>query len=417
MINNGFIKLLSGLVVDVIKFNYPTDKLLSNFFRNNKKIGSNERALIAETVYAILRNYYKLTAVVENPRNPLMLIALTWERVLKVDTDMVRSITVLKDVNASCSAFKNDIKSITEFPDWIIELLKPSFTEEQVISLAQYFQEQAPLDLRVNIVKKDVDSVFSILKNEGLNPQRTAYSPFAIRLMNKSFLAKHKLFLDGIIEVQDESSQLAGMLLNPKRGEMAVDFCAGSGGKTLLLGMMMRNTGRIYAFDVNEKRLNNMAPRLARSGLSNVYPQLISNENDVKVKRLHGKVDKVFIDAPCSGLGTLRRNPELKFRQHPESIVELNAIQLSILNSASKLLKIGGVMVYATCSILKEENQDIVNQFLRLNHDFIIVDASNTLNMPELKRDDGCLVLSPHIHKTDGFFAVLLKKLDIVPKK
>ena len=364
MINNSFIKLLSNLVEEVIKFNYPTDKLLSNFFRNNKKIGSTERALIAETVYAILRNYYKITAVVENPRNPLMLIALTWERILKVDSNITRNVRILKGVNVACGTFKDDIKSITEFPDWILTLLKPSFTQDEIINLAKYFQEQAPLDLRVNILKKDVESVFSGLKNEGLDPKCTNYSPYAIRLMNKSFLAKHKLFMEGVIEVQDESSQLAGMLLSPRRGEMVVDFCAGSGGKTLLLGMLMRNTGRIYAFDINEKRLNNMAPRLSRSGLSNVYPQLIANENDVKVKRLDGKIDKVFIDAPCSGLGTLRRNPELKFRQHPESIAQLNAIQLSILNSASRLLKVGGFMVYATCSILKEENQEIVNQFL-----------------------------------------------------
>jgi 16S rRNA (cytosine967-C5)-methyltransferase len=155
-----------------------------------------------------------------------------------------------------------------------------------------------------------------------------------VRLEGKPALQKHPLFLDGSFEVQDEGSQLLGFLLQPKRGEMVVDFCAGAGGKTLLLGAMMRNSGRLYAFDVSDKRLSKLKPRMARSGLSNIHPVVIASENDTRVKRLAGKIDRVLVDAPCSGLGTLRRNPDLKWRQSPEALAELTVKQAAILASA-----------------------------------------------------------------------------------
>ncbi len=173
----------------------------------------------------------------------------------------------------------------------------------------------------------------------------------------KPALNQLPLFINGGVEVQDEGSQLLCHLVAPKRGEMVVDFCAGAGGKTLALGAAMRSTGRLYAFDVSEKRLANLKPRLARSGLSNVHPVLIDSERDAKIKRLAGKIDRVLVDAPCSGLGTLRRNPDLKWRQSPESVLELTAKQAAILDSAARLVKGGGRVVYATCSVLEAENE------------------------------------------------------------
>jgi 16S rRNA (cytosine967-C5)-methyltransferase len=192
---------------------------------------------------------------------------------------------------------------------------------------------------------------------------------------------------------------------------MVVDFCAGAGGKTLSLGATMRNTGRLYAFDISEKRLAKLKPRLARSGLSNVHPVLIAHENDTKVKRLAGKIDRVLVDAPCSGLGTLRRNPDVKWRQTPQSIIELNEKQTSILAAAARLVKGGGRLVYATCSILNEENEAIVEQFLASRDDFALVPMSDVL--AEQKIDltmDAYLKLSPSQHHTDGFFAAVLER-------
>jgi 16S rRNA (cytosine967-C5)-methyltransferase len=146
--------------------------------------------------------------------------------------------------------------------------------------------------------------------------------------------------------VQDEGSQILSAIVGAKRGEMVVDFCAGAGGKTLSLGATMRNTGRLYAFDVSEKRLAKLKPRLARSGLSNVHPVVIAHERDAKIKRLAGKIDRVLVDAPCSGLGTLRRNPDVKWRQQPDAIAELQAKQAAILDGAARLVKGGGRLVY-----------------------------------------------------------------------
>lgn len=193
---------------------------------------------------------------------------------------------------------------------------------------------------------------------------------------------------------------------------MVVDFCAGAGGKSLMLGALMHSQGRLYAFDNSEKRLNNLKPRLKRSGLSNLYPQLIMNENDIKVKRLTGKIDRVLVDAPCSGLGTLRRNPDLKWRQSPQSIEELKRKQAAILSSAANLLKPGGRLIYATCSFLPEENQEIVENFLTSHPRFMLLNCAELMVQQKIPLDTGVfLQLSPRLHNTDGFFAAVLELL------
>ena len=235
-------------------------------------------------------------------------------------------------------------------------------------------------------------------------------SPTAVRLRGKPALAKHPLFLSGAFEVQDEGSQLLGYLVDPKRGEMVVDFCAGAGGKTLLLGALMKNTGRLYAYDVSDKRLARLKPRLARSGLSNVHPARIEHERDTKIKRLAGKADRVLVDAPCSGLGTLRRNPDLKWRQSEASVAELALKQAAILDSAAKMVRPGGRVVYATCSLLTAENDAIIEAFLASHPDFTLTPASEVLAKHGIEMTGDTLRLLPHLHNTDGFFAAVLDK-------
>jgi 16S rRNA (cytosine967-C5)-methyltransferase len=231
-----------------------------------------------------------------------------------------------------------------------------------------------------------------------------------IRLAHKPAINRHPLFTAGVIEVQDEGSQLLGFLLAPKRHERVADFCAGAGGKTLLLGALMHSQGRLYAFDVSARRLAQLKPRLARSGLSNVYPQVIEDEGDVRLKRLTGKFDRVLVDAPCTGLGTLRRNPDLKWRQTPQSVAELTAKQARILEAAARLLKPGGRLVYATCSILKEENENIVAAFLERHRDFRLRPAGELLAKSHIPLEMGdFLRLSPVSHGTDAFFAAALE--------
>lgn len=409
MINDSLLKLNVQLLREVLEFKIPTDALLSKFFRENRKLQFTDRGIIAETVYTILRNYYKLSTAIEI-KNTFTLIAYVWLHYLKIPPSELSKLKSIK--LALIETLPRVNEDTIEFPEWIKNRLSKNLPEAEIKSLSKAMEQQAPLTLRVNILKMSVSEVHKVLNTEGIKSELTKFSPFGITLENKADLMRNKLFLDGAIEVQDEASQLAGILLEPKRSEMVVDFCAGSGGKTLLFGMLMKNTGRIYAFDINERRLGNLTPRLARSGLSNVYPQLIESENDSKIKRLHGKIDKVFVDAPCLGLGTLRRNPDLKFRYNEESLLQINEQQLSILSAASKLVKSGGKIVYATCSILREENQDIVEKFLAAESDFRLIDIGQIPVLEKLKLTDSrFLTLSPAVHGTDGFFAAVIEKI------
>jgi 16S rRNA (cytosine967-C5)-methyltransferase len=277
----------------------------------------------------------------------------------------------------------------------------------------------AALDLRVNSVKKKREAVLADLRQAGLECEPTPYSPLGIRLQGKPSLAKVPSFVQGDMEVQDEGSQLLALLVDAKRGEMVVDFCAGAGGKTLAMGAAMRNSGRLYAFDTSAHRLDALKPRLARSGLSNVHPVAIAHERDDRIKRLAGKIDRVLVDAPCSGLGTLRRSPDLKWRQSPESIKSLVQLQSSILHSASRLLKPGGRLVYATCSPLPEEDETVAQAFGLEHPEFERMDVLDLLNSAQVAQAESLVAgeegqrtlrLWPHRHGTDGFFAVVWQK-------
>jgi 16S rRNA (cytosine967-C5)-methyltransferase len=301
-----------------------------------------------------------------------------------------------------------------ELPDWVVEVLSQTMAPQALRKLALALSEPAPLDLRVNELRSDRDKALAQLAAHRIPGDTTPFSPMGIRLRGKPAINRCPLFVDGTVEIQDEGSQLIGYLVNPVRGEMVVDFCAGAGGKTLALAAMMRSTGRVYAFDNDEKRLARFKPRLARSGLSNVHPQRVDGERDPRIGRLAGKIDRVLVDAPCSGLGTLRRNPDLKWRHSPQSVEELHAKQLAIVNAAARLVKPGGRLVYATCSLLPRENEAVVAAFLSVNPAFRVADAYAELARRGVAIEaDGSpyLRLYPHVHYTDGFFAAVLDRV------
>jgi 16S rRNA (cytosine967-C5)-methyltransferase len=304
-------------------------------------------------------------------------------------------------------------------PEWLVGPLKAQLGD-QFWPLVESLNAAAGLDLRVNMLNAKRAELQNELKLAGVASQLTPFSPWGLRLSGKPALNKLDAFTRGAIEVQDEGSQLLALLLDAKRGEMVVDFCAGAGGKTLAIGACMRNTGRLYAMDTSAHRLEAFKPRLARSGLSNVHPLAIAHERDERIKRLAGKIDRVLVDAPCSGLGTLRRNPDLKWRQTPKSVEEMGIKQAAILQSASRLLKSGGRLVYATCSLLPAENEQIAEGFSASNPDFLPLPAGDILS--QLKVTDPALLCSggenglkylrlwPHRHQTDGFFAAVWQK-------
>lgn len=403
----------------VLPLEYPADAILRRFFRENPVLGMQDRAFIAETVFGILRHRFFLESLAEltTPRSLVLAYLVKFQGMNLRELTSLISETETKWLS-EIKAVKSDLLPLAiqaEFPEWLVEKLKHFMSDTDILSLGFSLQKSAPLDLRVNTFLAKRNQVLEILNQEGIEAHETPYSPCGIRLTGKPSINRHALFLSGKMEVQDEGSQLLGYLLAPKRGEMVVDFCAGAGGKSLLLGALMNSRGRLYAFDVSEKRLSNMKPRFKRSGLSNLHAQRITHENDIKVKRLTGKIDRVLVDAPCSGLGTLRRNPDLKWRQSPQSIEELKTKQAAILSAAAGLLKPGGRLVYATCSFLPEENQVIIKDFLATHPQFTLLNCSELLLQQKISLDTGeFLQLSPQLHQTDGFFAAALTRTQVV---
>ena len=409
----------------VLRFDSPADAVLSQYFRENPKLGHGDRGHIAETVYAIVRRKRSLEVAIGEKVNPhrmllAALVCLHGKNMREIEAILDRSeMEWLGGVRAKFLQVPQEQTPavISDLPDWLYERWLAEYGATETAALAKALNRPAALDLRVNALKAERDAVLARLNKDGMAAEATPFSPLGIRLQSKPVLSKHPLFQDGSIEVQDEGSQLLGLLLAPKRGEMVADFCAGAGGKTLLLGAMMRSTGRLYAFDVAEKRLAKLKPRLVRSGLSNVHPVRIDHERDSRVKRLAGKLDRVLVDAPCSGLGTLRRNPDLKWRQTPEAVERMVDTQRSILSAAAGMVKPGGRLVYATCSLLPEENEKVVDAFLAAHPDFFALDARAELakqgvTIPAQAGDkaDPYLHLLPHRHATDGFFAAALER-------
>src|SRR6185312_2898009 len=305
----------------------PADSVLRNFFAANRNLGQRDRAFIAEIVFSVLRHKRLLEQLIGDP-SPRRLVCAALIKLQGYSLGQLDAFLPSADRDWTLGLKTAEIESLPpavrlSLPDWLYDRLVAETSRDDVLAFGRAMLNPAPLDLRVNTLLAEREQVLRDLRASGLDALPTRYSPVGIRIKGKPAINRHVLFQNGTIEVQDEGSQLLGYLVAPKRREMVVDFCAGAGGKTLLMGAMMQSQGRLYAFDVSEKRLKNLNPRLKRSGLSNVHPQLIASENDIKVKRLAGKIDRVLVDAPCSGLGTLRRNPDLKWRQSPQSIDEL----------------------------------------------------------------------------------------------
>ena len=407
------------LVRLTLKFDHPADAIVSRFFRDHRGLGPRERATMAETVYTVLRKKLLFDHLAPSgsgakerrlailgfhgPRDFLLGALTEPEKAWLTQCDHVNSADLLE-------------RHRHNLPEWLVQPLKSQLGED-FWPLVNSLNEAAGLDLRVNTFKAKRADVQKALAQAGVKAVPTPYSPWGLRVAGKPALNKLDAFVQGDFEVQDEGSQLLALLLDAKRGEMVVDFCAGAGGKTLAIGASMRNTGRLYAFDTSAHRLDAFKDRFKRSGLSNVHPAAIAHERDDRVKRLAGKMDRVLVDAPCTGLGTLRRNPDLKWRQSLQGVEEMAAKQAAILASAARMVKPGGRLVYATCSILPQENEAIAEAFSAAHADFAVLDAADVLEGLKVDSAAGLcsggdgnrryLRLWPHRHGTDGFFAAV----------
>ncbi|MDE1941718.1 MAG: RsmB/NOP family class I SAM-dependent RNA methyltransferase [Betaproteobacteria bacterium] len=401
----------------VMNGDMPADVALHQFFRLRPELGSQDRAYVAENLYAALRRIVWLRSLVPDS-NAVRRLALA--TLLLVQGRSVRDLqalcrdeeerTWLEDLRRAPAS--DSLALQADLPQWVVDrLLQADVGEEAVRALGRAMQSPAPLDLRVNTILSTREEALQALRAEGLDAEPTPWSPVGIRVPGRPALQRLPLFSGGRVEVQDEGSQLLGYLVAPRRRDMVADFCAGAGGKTLMLGALMHNQGRVYAFDVSERRLNNLKPRLKRSGLSNLTPVLISGENDARVRRLAGKMDRVLVDAPCSGLGTLRRNPDLKLRQNEVSVAELVTKQATILRAAANLVKPGGRLVYATCSLLPEENDLQADRFAAEHPQFKAVSCGALFAAQHVPLEMGeRLHLWPQVHGTDGFFAAVWER-------
>ena len=414
----ALLEACTELIGAVLKFDAPADNIVSFFLRQHRELGPRERHTLAETAYSVLRRRLVYQHLAQTGSGPLerRFAILGWAG----DGAFLKAALELHEQKWQAQALAIDRSALApklrhNLPDWIAQPLQVQLGDEGFWALVASLDAAAPLDLRVNTFKTKREAAQAALAAAGIEAAPTPYSPWGLRIHGRPALQKLPLFTQGEVEVQDEGSQLLALLTDAKRGEMVVDFCAGAGGKTLALGAAMRNTGRLYAFDVAGHRLEALKPRLARSGLSNVYPVQIAHERDERIKRLAGKIDRVLVDAPCSGLGTLRRNPDLKWRQSPKAVQELNLKQTAILSGAARLLKTGGRLVYATCSLLASENEAVCQAFATAHPGFAAVPVGEVLSELKVTSAErlvqaGNLRLWPHLHATDGFFAAIWQK-------
>ncbi|TVQ84668.1 MAG: RsmB/NOP family class I SAM-dependent RNA methyltransferase [Micavibrio sp.] len=407
----------------------PADSVISAHFRKNRYIGSKDRRAVTERLYRILRHYHRLSrhlpavdaralvladTVLLEEKDPRILFGHKEDR-YGPDALSAAEEAILQTLTGKKLTDKNTPERIAlECPEWAYEMLKTEL-DKNFQGVMTAMLAEAPLDLRVNILKTDRAALKAALEKEtGFSVEETPHSPWGLRISDgRPPLGQIKLFQDGLFEVQDEGSQLVALAADAKPGMRVFDFCAGAGGKTLALGMMMQNKGGITAADISEGRLKRARLRFRRAGLHNIRTLHLSSESDKALKRGRGTYDIVLVDAPCTGTGTWRRDPDKKWRHVGPDLAELTALQARILDSAAKLVKPGGKLVYATCSLLAAENEDIFDAFLENTPDFTPQNLRDAPHLKHIPFDGAYLRLLPSLHKTDGFFcAIAMRQKD-----
>jgi 16S rRNA (cytosine967-C5)-methyltransferase len=376
----------------------PADAIANDYFRARRFIGSGDRRAVSDRVWRVLRTYRRLSWWLGEHVTPRLLVAAS----LLLDGEPLDGFsggrfapTPLtpseRAVLARLEGRSLDHPSMPdavrlEVPDWLLPRVEPAELRALL--------EPAPLDLRVNLLKATREEARAALAAEGLEATPTVLSPWGLRIQGRRQVTTGPAFRSGLVEIQDEGSQLIAALVDARPGMRVADLCAGAGGKTLALAMTMQNRGQLVACDVSAARLDNAVHRLRRAGVHNVERHLLE-PGDKWLKRRAGSFDRVLVDAPCTGIGTWRRNPDARLRLTEADLAELLPKQSVIRDRAASLVRTGGRLVYATCSLLSEENEDQVTAFLSRHPDFARVDG---------------LSLSPARHGTDGFFAAVLER-------
>jgi 16S rRNA (cytosine967-C5)-methyltransferase len=427
------------LIQVIVEGRQPADDVAGGYFRRHRFAGVKDRAAIAEHLYAVLRRLAAIDWWIARvgrglPATPrarvfgALLLVEGWraEQVIGAcDGDRFRPLPPSTPELVLIEALAGKTIEHPEMPFWVRcnfpAWLEPALTEiygERLAAEMAALNGSAPLDLRVNRLKTGRAEARAALAAIGIEAIPTSLAPTGLRVRARIPLSTLEIFKSGGVEVQDEGSQLAALLAQAKPGMRVVDFCAGAGGKTLALAAEMANKGQILALDVSETRLTRSAQRLRRAGVSNVERRALSTERDKWVKHHAGSFDRVFVDAPCSGTGTWRRNPDAKWRLQQQDLDELTALQSRILASAARLVKPGGRLIYATCSLLPAENDRRIEAFLADSPEFALLpiggvwrDAFGT----ECPESGDMLHLTPARHETDGFFVAVMERRAALP--
>ena len=433
----GHTQELLGIILNSKK---PADAIIDTFFRSHKYLGSHDRKFIAESTYGTLRHLRKCELMVASATAELGETIFEEDKIIFLVVAYLSLQGWMQDVTPENISLKLKSKRLAEkienifdafakpiatpaksvaaqigiehsFPDWMVQRLIDQYGESETNKICVSLNEQAPLTLRVNTLKTTVEQCQAELSRQGIETTKTLLSPFGLNLSKRINTFSLPAFRDGWFEVQDEGSQLLPFLIDPKPNVKLLDLCAGAGGKTLEFAALMKNRGEIFAADINSYRLEELRKRTKRAGVQNIRVQEIQAIEDL-AEQYFNFFDIVFVDAPCSGLGTIRRNPGMKWIVTEQTVNEVSDKQKSILHSSVPLVKQGGRIVYATCTLLKQENEDVVQEFMTRHPEFKLVEVNQLLAKwnNRLVATGSFFKLLPHINGTDGFFCAILEK-------
>jgi 16S rRNA (cytosine967-C5)-methyltransferase len=419
----------------------PPDRLTAEFFRKRKYLGSYDRRFVSDTVFGMIRHRRLIEALLEqfisdHPDSELLnhrhdkylplytIFAATAEK--RSSAKIVEGLSSRWQMmfpNVNLDEFLKWIEQNTSlgflpneqhvwlgvrysFQDWMVESFHQQFGDEAE-QLLEALNQPAPVTLRVNLLKTTREKCQELLRQEGIETALTELSPVGLVAKKRFQSQSLQSFKNGLYEIQDEGSQLISLIASPKPGDVVIDACAGAGGKSLHLAELMKNEGEIIAIDVERKRLEELQTRALRAGITIIRTML---HGEAQPENFFGKADLVLVDAPCSGTGTIRRNPMLKWSVNEPLVRHYAEQQMKILEENSRFVKQGGKLVYATCSLLQQENEDVVNSFLEKHQNFTLQSSDDELEKLHSSFLTNTIALLPHRHQTDGFFVAIMKK-------
>jgi len=410
----------------------PADAVASDFFRARRFIGRGDRRVVSELAWSVVRQRIRLGWHIERIGMAATARLLLLAQLLLVEREPRQAVEAAFDGSrygpapleeaerraaAALAGRPLQDPAMPEavrlnLPAWALPALAARFGM-RLAEEAAALEAEAPLDLRANLLKTDRDAAARLLAGEGIGTTPTPFSPWGLRLPARRPVTGTAAYRDGLVEVQDEGSQLIALLADARPGMRVADYCAGAAGKTLAMAATMGNRGRITACDTSAPRLEGAAKRLRRAGVDNAERHLLV-PGDRWAKRRAGSFDRVLVDAPCTGTGTWRRNPDARLRTGPEDLAELLAVQHDILVKAAELVRPGGRLVYATCSLLPQENEEQMERFLARGDGFAPVPLEGSWAALRNGAPAPCagpwMALSPGGQGTDGFFCAVLER-------